>query len=282
MRIGITGATGQIGGRVARLLAQSGSGQLRLVVRDASRAPQLQVTPAPQVAEAEFGDLAACREAFTGVDALLLVSAAEAEDRLAQHETAIRAAAEAGVRHVVYTSFLGAAEDAEFTLARDHGATEQMIRRSGMTWTFLRDSFYADVLVDFAGADGVIRGPAGQGRCAFVAREDVAEVAARILQDPSAFTDTVLELTGPEAIDLATAAELMTQALGRPIRYEEETLAQARASRASYDPPEWMMDAWLSTYTAIGSGALDRVSPDVAAVLGRPPLSVIEVMRSLA
>lgn len=276
MRIAITGATGRIGGTVARLLSESGTdATLRLVVHDASRAPSL---PGAEVAEATFGDADACRAAFVDVDAVLLVSAAEAADRLDQHRTVVEAARDADVSRVVYTSFLGASEDAEFTLGRDHGATEEMIRDSGMTWTFLRDSFYADVLLDFAGEDRVLRGPAGDGRCAFVSRRDVAEVAAAVLADPERWADTALDMTGPEAISLSEAAERMTAALGEQYRYVDETMEEARASREKWHPEPWQMDAWISTYTSIGSGALDVVSGDVQRVLGRAPRRLEEVV----
>src|SRR5699024_11643922 len=108
-----------------------------------------------------------------------------------------------------------------------------MLRDSGLTWTFLRDSFYADVLLDFAGEERVIRGPGGTGRCAFVARRDVAEVAARILRDPAPWANRALELTGPVAVSLAEAALLMTRARGEEYEYVDETLAEARASRAA-------------------------------------------------
>ena len=75
-----------------------------------------------------------------------MVSAAESADRLDEHKAFVDAAAEAGVRHIVYTSFCAAAPDCTFTLGRDHYATEQHIRASGMDWTFLRDNFYLDFL----------------------------------------------------------------------------------------------------------------------------------------
>lgn len=273
MRIAVTGASGKVGGEVARLLAVEGV-EPRLVVRDAARAPRL---PGADVAVAAFSDAAACRQAFAGVDALLLVSAGEAADRLEQHHIAISAAAEAGVGHVVYTSFLGASADAEFTLARDHGATEQMLRESGMSWTFLRDSFYADILLDFAGAERVIRGPGRDGRCAYVARADVAAVAAAILRGPDAWAGRVLDLTGPAALTLAEAVEILSATRGEDFSYVDETLEQARLSRARYGAPDWQIDAWISTYTAIASGQLDVVSDDVQEVLGRAPRALAEV-----
>ena len=95
------------------------------------------------------------------------------------------AAAEAGVRHVVYTSFHGAAADSTFTLGRDHFNTEEHIRAPAIGSTCLRDNFYLDFLPEMAGEDGVIRGPAGDGLVAAVSRDDVAACAAAVLADQS-------------------------------------------------------------------------------------------------
>ena len=161
--IGITGVTGHIGGRVRELLTGSGRPLVLL-----ARSPH-KVAPAPgeQVRACDFADQEGAVLALQGVDTLLMVSASEAVDRLDQHRAFVAAAAAAGVRHVVYTSFQGAASDCTFTLGRDHWATEVALRESGMAVTFLRDSFYADFLPLMA-QDGVIRGPAGDGRVAAV------------------------------------------------------------------------------------------------------------------
>ena len=177
--IAVTGATGRIGGAVATLLHEGGA-PLRLLLRDPSRTPRwARDAPSVEVAVAQYDDGEAARAALAGVDVLLMVSASESADRLSQHRTFIDAAAAAGVRHVVYTSFLGAAADAVFTLARTHWATEEHLRASGMGFTLLRDSFYLDFLPDLA-VDGVIAGPAGTGRVGAVAREDVARSAAAV------------------------------------------------------------------------------------------------------
>lgn len=279
-RIAVSGASGRLGGRVASLLAAQGpTGRLRLLVRAASRAPRIS---GADVAEAGYGDREACLRALTGVDTLLLVSAGESADRTEQHRTVVAAAAEAGVRHLVYTSFIGASARAEFTLARDHGATEDAIRAaaetSAMAWTFLRDSFYLDVLEPWAGEDRTLRGPAGQGRCAFVAREDVAQVAATVLADPAPWAGRALDLTGAESLGLADAAARLSAVTGQHFAYVDETLAEARASRAPYGAPDWQVDAWISTYTAIASGSLAPLSDDVREVLGRDPLRLEDVV----
>ncbi|WP_433952879.1 SDR family oxidoreductase [Curtobacterium flaccumfaciens] len=274
MTIAITGATGNIGGAVSAALAADAV-PFRMLVRDASRAPEL---PGTEVAVATFADADASRTALQGVEVLLMVSAAEAEDRLDQHRAFVAAAADAGVRHVVYTSFLGAAPDATFTLGRDHWATEQAIRESGMAFTFLRDSFYLDFVEDLVGEDGVIRGPAGDGAMAAVARADVARVATAVLHDPDAHRDQTYELTGPEAITLAQAAAIVSEVRGRTVSYHPETLDEAYASRAQWNPEPWQADAWVSTYTAIDEGALAHVSGDVERITGRPPMSLREVL----
>jgi uncharacterized protein YbjT (DUF2867 family) len=272
--VGVTGATGGIGGRVARSLAAAGVAQ-RLLVRDATRAPDL-----GEIVQAAYGVDAS--EALAGVQTLLMVSGAEAVDRLDQHRAFIDAAAAAGVEHIVYTSFVGARPDAAFTLVRDHAATEEHIRASGMTYTLLRDNLYADFLPGMAGDDGVIRGPAGDGRAAAVARDDVAAVAAVVLMEPRSHANAVYELTGPDALTFAEMAEIIREVTGRQVSYYNETLDEAYASRAHYGAPDWMVEAWVSTYTAVASGEMQEVSDDIARVTGRPAMSFADVVRSVA
>ena len=269
--IGVTGATGNIGGRVASSLADRGVAQ-RLVVRDPARAPQL---PGAEVAQASYAEPQVLRRALEGVSTLLLVSGEEAADRRAQHLAAVTAAAEAGVERVVYTSFLGASPDATFTLVRDHHATERALADSGMRWTALRNSLYADVLPEFA-ADGVLRGPAGDGRVSAVARDDVGAVAVEVLLGEQ---DGPLDVTGPEALTLDEVADVLTRATGRTHRFEDETLEQAYASRASYGAPDWQVEAWVSTYTGIAAGELAAVTDTVERLLGRPPVSLEVLLR---
>ncbi|WP_138733264.1 SDR family oxidoreductase [Modestobacter excelsi] len=271
----VTGSSGQLGRRIARRLAAAGVPQ-RLVVRDPARAPEL---PGSTVAVASYDDGAAVRAALAGSPVVLMVSAAEHPDRLGQHRTFVDAAAAAGVEHLVYVSFQGAAPDATFTLARDHWATEEHIRARGLRATFLRDSLYADFLPQLVGADGVIRGPAGEGRVAAVAQDDIADAAVAVLRDPAPHAGATYDLTGPAALTLAEAAATITAVTGREVRYQPETLEEARASRASYGAPDWQVDAWVSTYTAIAAGELATVSAAVPELTGHPARTLAEVVR---
>ncbi|WP_285136225.1 SDR family oxidoreductase [Microbacterium sp. lyk4-40-TSB-66] len=276
--IAVTGSTGAVGGRVARDLAARGIRQ-RLLVRDASRAPSLE---GAEVRVARYSDADAARAALQGVETLFMVSASETADRVEHHRTFVEAATAAGVRSIVYTSFLAAAPDAVFTLGRDHAATEDVIRSSGMTWTLLRDNFYMDMMELFAGDDGVIRGPAGEGRCSLVSRSDVAATAVSVLLDPAAHADTSYDLTGPEALTLAEVAEKISAVRGHPVRFVDESLDEAYASRAAFGAPRWQVDAWVSTYTAIAGGDLAAVSDDVERVTGRPAQSFDEFLGAVS
>jgi uncharacterized protein YbjT (DUF2867 family) len=260
---------------VARQLAAAGSAQ-RLLVRDAGRAPELENASA---VVCSYSDAPAARTALEGVKVLFMVSAAETEDRLQQHRAFVDAAADAGVQHVVYTSFYGAAPDATFTLARDHYGTEQHIRDSGMDYTFLRNNFYLDFLPLLAGEDGVIRGPAGKGVFSGVAREDIARCAVAVLRDPAIHKGRTYNLTGPEQLTLADAARILTEGTGRSISYHPETVEEAYASRASYGAPPWQVDAWVSTYTAMSAGDLAGISPDIHGLTGQDPLSLAEFLK---
>ncbi|HEX4190077.1 MAG TPA: NAD(P)H-binding protein [Marmoricola sp.] len=267
--LALTGSTGHVGGLVAAALADLAP---RLIVRDPSRAPSI---PGSAIASASYGDREASLAALEGVDVLLMVSAAESRTRREEHRAFIAAAAEAGVGHLVYTSFSGAAPDATFTLGRDHYDAEQAIAESGVPHTILRDNFYLDLLPQFADEHGVIRGPAGDGRVAAVARADVAAVAAEVLRDPPAHVGAVYELTGPEALTLAEVAARAGAVLERALSFEDETEEQAYASRlAAYGAEQWQLDAWVSTYTAIRDGECARLTDDVRTVTGVRPRSL--------
>jgi len=268
--LGITGATGALGGRIARRLAAVGVGQ-RLIVRDPARAPEL---AGAQVAVASYGQRAESLAALGGVGTLFMVSGAEAPDRVRQHLDFIDAAVAAGVQRIVYTSFCGAGPDATFTLARDHWATEEYLRGSGLPHVILRDNLYLDFLPLMVGADGAIRGPAGDGRVAAVAQDDIADAAVAVLREPAAHDGATYTLTGPAALSLDEVATALSAHTGSPVRYERETVDQAYRSRAGYQAPPWQLDAWVSTYTAIAAGELAGITTDVVNLSGHPATSL--------
>jgi len=272
--LAVTGSTGALGGLVARHLADE-EVPLRLLARSPERAPAL---PGAHAVRAAYGDRDAALLALDGVQTLFMVSASESADRLAQHRAFVDAAVDAGVEHIVYTSFFGASPECTFMLGRDHWATEEHIRSRGTAFTFLRDNFYLDVLPLFAGEDGVIRGPAGDGRVAAVARADVARVAAAVLLDPAGHRGSTYDLTGPEALTMTEVAATVAEVTGTAVSFHDESIEEAYASRLRWPAEQWQYDAWVSTYTAIAAGEVAEVSDDVLRLTGRVPLTLRQLL----
>ena len=272
--LAVTGSTGRVGGLVARRLSELGVDH-RLLVRDPARAPAL---PGTHIAAADYGDAAGVRTALSGAHTVFMVSGAETPNRVQQHLTFIDAAIDAGVQRIVYLSFFGASPTATFTLARDHWATEEHLRSTGVAHTILRDNLYADFAPALVGADGNIRGPAADGRAAVVAQADVADVAVVVLGSDDAYGGQTLNLTGPTALTMYEIASAVSDHLGRTVAYVPETIEEAYASRAVYGAPKWQVDAWVSTYTAIAAGELEGVSEDIQDVTGHPATPLEQVI----
>jgi NAD(P)H dehydrogenase (quinone) len=281
--IGVTGATGALGRRVVDRLAAADDVRLRLVVRDAARAPRV---PGAEVVESPGGyrDPRGLRAALDGVHTLYLVSAAEAEDRLRQHVDAVEAAAAAGVQRIVYTSFVGARPDAVFTLVRQHAATEAAIAATGVRHTFLRHNMYADFVPFFATLEdgrAVIAAPAGEGRVGFVSRDDLADVAAAVLlRDDGDLDGAALDVTGPEALSMAEAAAVLEEITGRPAEYRQQDVEEAWATRRPSGHPDWEVEGWVTSYLAIAAGELASVTDVVPRLTGHPARTVAEQLRA--
>lgn len=246
----------------------------RVIARDPDRVPAAEGRTA---VAASYADVAGMTAALSGVKTLFFVSGHEGPERMFLHRNVVAAATAAGVDRVVYTSFMGAAPRSTFTFAREHALTERAIAHSGMRLTALRNALYADVAPHFVGADGVVRGPAGRGRVAWVAREDVARLAVEVLLDDT-HADQIYDVSGPEAIDLHETARLLGEATGRDISYVAETDQEARASRAG--AAQWQIDGWVGSYAAIAFGETSVTSHTVECVTGVRPWSFAEFLRA--
>ena len=273
--IGITGVTGNLGSYVADLVDKKGIASVHL-----ARSPErAKVYASAEIRRMSYTNSPEVVEALKGIDALFMVSARENPERVKEHKEFLDAAKLAGVQHIVYTSFYGADEKATFTLSRDHAQTEAYIKELGFTYTFLRDNFYLDFLIDMALENGEIRGPAGSGQVSAVARKDTSRVAAEILLNPKEWENQTLNLTGPEDLSMEEIVALLSKETGKTIAYVDESVEEAYESRKKWPAQTWEYDAWVSTYTAIKAGEQAGVSADVEKVLGRPAMSLIDVLK---
>ena len=273
--IGITGVTGKLGSYVANLVDKKGIASIHL-----ARSPErAKLYASAEIRKIVYANTPEVVEALKGIDILLMVSARENLERVKEHKGFLDAAKLAGVEHIVYTSFYGADEKATFTLSRDHAQTEAYIKELGFTYTFLRDNFYLDFLIDMALENGEIRGPAGSGLVSAVARKDTSRVAAEILLNPKEWENQTLNLTGPEDLSMEEIVALLSKETGNAITYVDESVEEAYESRKKWPAQTWEYDAWVSTYTAIKAGEQAGVSTDVEKVLGCPAMSLIDVLK---
>ena len=276
MSLLITGATGHLGRLVVeQLLAAGGpAGDIIATGRAVGKIKDL-ADRGVRVLAVDFDDPAAVRAAVDGADRVLLVSAMEPGARVAQHRNVIDAARAAGTGLIAYTSIVNAATTT-IRLAADHQATEQLLRDSGVPYVLLRNSWYhenyTERLVAFL-AQGIISGSAGDGRISGAARADYAAAAVRVLTTDG-HAGQAYELGGDEPFTLAELAAEISAQSGKEVRYADLPEAEYAAALKAHGVPELMADMVAETDAAAAHGALRTDSGDLAALTGRPAVTL--------
>jgi uncharacterized protein YbjT (DUF2867 family) len=270
----VTGATGKLGRRtVERLLDRIPADRVGVSVRDPRKAQDL-ADRGVRVRQGSFDDPDSLVHAFEGAEQLLLVSLDRTgEECVTGHRTAIDAAVKAGVGRILYTSQMGAAHDSRFQPCRDHAETEDMLRATGLPWTALRNGFYAASALQFlesARQTGEITLPA-DGPVAWTGHDDLAEATAAILTDEGRFEGPTPPLTGPEALDFDTVAEIATRATGRAFTRTIVPDDAFREQAVAHGAPAPIADLLLSIFAAARNGEFSAVDPTLAELIGRKP-----------
>jgi NAD(P)H dehydrogenase (quinone) len=268
----VTGASGRIGRRVAELLASSGY-DLRLMSRDLRKAPQF---AGVRVVRGDFADSNSLTAAFEGIKAALIISGSgQPGTRALTHRNAFKAADRANVRHVVYLSLQGASAYSKYPYSRDHYQSEQYLAETGLPHTILRNAFYMDMFFEQFDEAGVIRGPANEGRGAFISREDAARAAAAaLISRPHGIHD----VTGPEALTVAESAARLSAITGRSLRFQNESRTETRARLKQESTPAAKIELSVGWFEAIAAGELEQPSDTVFNLTGRTPMSLEEYL----
>jgi NAD(P)H dehydrogenase (quinone) len=276
----VTGATGALNGAtVEHLLQRVSASEIVVAVRDPARARPF-ADRGVTVRHGDYADPGSLPGAFDGADQLLLVSSSDPKaDAVSLHRAAIDAAVTAGVGRILYTSHQGAALDTPFAPGRDHAATEQLLARSGVPWTSLRNGFYAHSLSWLTGPwreTGVIAVPA-DGPVSWTAREDAAEAAAVILAANGAY-DGPTTLTAGAAPTFDEVAGIASELSGRTIECVVMDQDEWLAAQIAAGQPEFMARFTLPMYQAAREGFFSGVDPLLATLLGREPQTVRDVL----
>ena len=297
-KIVITGASGNYGrGVTDRLIAQGRAADLILITRK----PEKLSDRAAQGCTVRYGDFdkpETLEQAVQGADKMLLISGTRVGARVVQHRAAIDAAAAAGVKHVIYTSFIGIDDPANPAEVRhDHIETERLIRASGCGWTMLRDAHYADAMILMMGPNVIQTGQwfsnAGEGREAMVWRDDCIESAVAVLTGDG-HEGQIYNITGPDLQTFAEVAAIMAEVTGRPVEHvsldDEGQYAMFDAMGIPRRPVDdlevagipWNSDDMVSFGRAIREGFLELCTDDVERLTGRQGRSVRQMIEDNA
>ena len=282
MSIVITGASGQLGRATAELvLGPVSASEVILTTRHPEEVADLEERGA-EVREADFEKPEALVGTFEGGEKLLLISTDAVGARIAQHHAAIEAAEKAGVRHVIYTSYLNPVGDNPAVVTPDHRETEKALRESGLAWTALRNGLYAEYQVP-AGAQAIVSGRLfhnnGDGKTAYVSREDCAAAAAAVLSTEG-HEGEAYDITGPRPLGQEDVAALLSKLSGRPVEavaVDDEAFVQGLAAAGM---PEPAARGVASFGRAIREGFVGDASGAVESLTGHPPRSLREVFEA--
>ena len=261
----ITGATGTVGSELTQQLLAAGQA-VRVLTRDANRVSDL--TGRAEIAVGDLDSPDELRIALDGVERVFLVTAST------QHDVnVLQAAKDVGVQHVVKLSTLEAVDPLMAEHVKWHREREELIRASGLAWTFLRPTMFMSTALDWARTirqEGVIYFPGGEGKVPAVDPWDVAAVAAVALTE-AGHEGRAYALTGPAALSFGEMAEVFTAVLGKPIRYVDVPEKEAGEDMRKAGLPDYVIEGLLGTFTVVRSGRLAYCTEDVEKVTGRAP-----------
>jgi len=265
----VTGATGDIGSRVAENLLQRGE-RPRVFARDAEKA-RARYGDRVDIAVGDLTDAASLRAALNGIDAFFLVNSGPELAR--RDEAAAQAAKAAGVNLLVKLSSMDARQSVGTGVW--HARGESAIRASGVAFTFVQPAGFMSNALAWAAsikAEGVVRAPTGDGRIAFIHPDDIAAVATEALTTRK-YNGEEIPITGPVALSYAEMTAKIGAAIGKPVRFEPISEEQERRKMfESGDPPE-IVEAHISIYRGIRDGRLAAVTNNVERVTGRKPIT---------
>jgi NAD(P)H dehydrogenase (quinone) len=293
MMLAVTGASGNFGRlAAARLIERIAPHDLVLLSRTPEKLSEFAARGAA-CRRGDFDEPESLAPALAGAERMLLISATRVGKRIPQHRAAIEAAAAAGVKHIVYTSFVGVGPGNPALVARDHGATEEILKGSGLSYTLLRNAHYADAVADVIAPAAVETGKwissAGEGRETVVWREDCVDCAVAVLTGEG-HANRTYDITGPELMSMREMARATAEVSGKPIEYvpvdDEAMYAMFDAMGVPREPVDnlvvdnvpWNSDDMVSFSAAIRDGWLAVISDDVERLTGRKPRGLRELL----
>ena len=280
----VTGATGHYGSKAIEHLLKKGVAvkDIAALVRSEEKTQSLD-EKGITTEIGDYADIDSMIRAFEGVDQLLLVSSSDrgaVENRTKHHINAIKAAKEAGARHIVYTSFVRTPGHKDSDIAdfqNSHVESEQFLKESGITYTILQNGIYQEMILAFAGEKvaetGTILFPAQEGKATWVLREELAEAAAHVLTT-GGHENKTYTLTNTESVGFEEIAKDISSALGKEVSYQSPPVDEFKSILQKAGVPSMYIGMFVMWGMAVAQGMMDLKDPTLASFLGRKPKTV--------
>jgi NAD(P)H dehydrogenase (quinone) len=282
----ITGATGHFGkATIDHLLKKVPAHTLSALVRDEAKAAELKAKGVT-IKKGDYNDYQSLLTAFKGVDKLLMISGSDVFNRMPQQENVVKAAQEAGVKHIVYTSFVRKNETETSPIAfvgKSHIATDKLIKASGIPYTIMLNGIYADMLPIFFGEKVLETGiflPAGDGKAAYATRNDMAEAAANILTGTGHENKEYI-VTNDTNYSLQETADILSELTGKKVSYAKPSATLYTETLTAAGVPSQYVGMFASFGEAINQGEFESLSTDLSKLIGRKPTSLKEYLKTV-
>jgi NAD(P)H dehydrogenase (quinone) len=275
-KILVTASTGSLGMAViTNLLTKASAKNIYALARSEEKAAPLRKLGV-NVKIGDYDDYDSLLNAFKGIDTLYMVSNTDVSKRITQQDNVVEAALEAGITHIVYTSYLRKTESVDSPIravAAGHLNTEAKLKESGITYTILKHGTYAEMIPVFAGNDVLTKHfiyvPAGDGKTSFVLRNELAEAGAIILLDETGkYHNQSLELTGPKALSWSDVADIIGSITSLPIKYVSPSEDEYKKVAIEAGVPAGYVNLFANFSKVTKAGEVDKTTRTLEEVLG--------------
>lgn len=288
-KILVTGATGHLGKAVTEsILKQIDATNITIMVRDAEKAAAFKAQGV-NVKIGDYNDYVSLVAAFIGIDKVYMVSGNNFANRISQQDNVVNAAKEAGVKHIIYTSYQRKNETDSSPIAFDgngHLNTERKLKASGLAYTILQHGIYANMIPIFAGEhlldNKTIYLPAGEGKTTYVVRTDFGDVGANVLLDETGkYDNKSIELGGAEGLSWSDIAKLISEITGVEIAYVSPSNEEFTDTLTKAHVPVEYIGLITGYCNAAKEGEFENVTGNLKDILGREPETVATYLKTV-
>lgn len=280
----ITGANGHLGSTtIDFLLKKVPANNIRALVRSEEKGAGLKAKGV-DIAIGDYFNHESLLAAMKGIDTLLLVSSSSITGRHEQHANVIRAAKEAGVKHIVYSSVLKSSTDSKFTAGIDHAKTEEDIKASGITYSIMGNTLYCDFLPMLLGnfkETATVYYSAGKTKVNFTLRNDMAEANAVVLSNPSSHQNKVYNITSASAYSFSDISGMLSEIVKQPVNYIEISLEDLNNGMLQHGLPADVAEMMTSIAAAIKAGEFDYADDTLEKLIGHKPLDLKDFLTAV-